>query len=206
MLLGLTGACCSGKNAVAEILKDNGWDCIDVDRLGHLALQQVCPQLVDSFGPEALNPDGTPNRRWLGNLVFADPAKLAVLEALVHPKMYELTDQSIGASQSAGRPVCLNAAILYKMPHARHCNRIIEVHACLLLRLVRACRRDRLPLSAALARMYSQKSLLGRRVQFGKQVLHVSNNLSYNNLRQKINTISDRLTAQNSPARRTDRP
>src|SRR5262245_64996022 len=41
--------------------------------------------IVQEFGREILNPDGTINRRALGALVFAEPAKLAKLNALVHP-------------------------------------------------------------------------------------------------------------------------
>jgi dephospho-CoA kinase len=41
--------------------------------------------VVARFGPAVLAPDGTLNRQALADLVFADPAALADLNAIVHP-------------------------------------------------------------------------------------------------------------------------
>jgi dephospho-CoA kinase len=206
MLIGLTGACCSGKNALAEILARAGWQCIDVDSLGHQALQLVKDQLGASFGSEALLADGNPDRAWLGKLVFSDANKLAALEALVHPKMFELADQAIDSAKAAGWPVCLNAAILYKMPQAARCDHIIEVKAICFLRLLRAKQRDRLPLRVIMARMRSQSTLLARRSNYADRLLYITNNLSYKELAKKTYRLSNLLMLNNRDDSSTDSP
>jgi len=206
MLIGLTGTCCSGKNAVAEILAADGWRCIDVDQLGHQALQLVSDKLAAAFGKEAIKSDGSPNRAWLGQVVFNDAQKLAELEKLVHPKMFELTDQAIAAAQSTGQAVCLNAAIMYKMPQAKQCSHIIEVQACFVLRLLRAYRRDRLPLPFILARMNSQAELFTRRSQYNDRLLRIPNNLSRKELHNRVRVLAARLRLEYQDSLSTDSP
>ena len=46
--------------------------------------------MVEAFGPEILNTDGTINRPRLGALVFGAPEALAKLNAIVHPAVHEL--------------------------------------------------------------------------------------------------------------------
>ena len=52
--------------------------------------------IVDRFGVGVLLPDGSLDRPGLGRLVFADPAALADLEAIVHP-----------AVRPGSRPTCV---------------------------------------------------------------------------------------------------
>lgn len=87
-LIGLTGGIACGKSTVLAMLAALGARTIDADRITH-KLQQpgtaVHQQIVASFGPGVLGASGTIDRRKLGAIVFADPTKLAQLEAIVHP-------------------------------------------------------------------------------------------------------------------------
>lgn len=42
-------------------------------------------QIVEAFGPEVVQPDGTLNRAKLGQIVFADEEKRQLLNSIVHP-------------------------------------------------------------------------------------------------------------------------
>ncbi|HAW86907.1 MAG: dephospho-CoA kinase [Spirochaetes bacterium GWD1_61_31] len=189
MLLGLTGAACAGKNAVADILAEAGWAGIDVDRLGHQALAASLPEVVELLGPAAITVDGQPDRRYIGGRVFADVRLLAAYEAIVHPAMFALADAAIAAALAAGRPVCLNAAILYMMPQAGRCDRIVEVRAACLIRLYRARLRDRLPLGRLLARMRRQAVLLRARRRFTDRLSWLDNSGSLAKLRRQVQRI-----------------
>ena len=88
LTVGLTGGIGSGKSAVARLLAERGAVVVDADRLAREALDPGTPGLaavVEEFGPGVLHPDGTLDRPALGRLVFADDARRAALEAIVHP-------------------------------------------------------------------------------------------------------------------------
>lgn len=87
-LIGLTGNIATGKSTVAEILAQLGARVIDADLVAHAVVRKGTPtwrRVVNAFGYDILHPDGSVNRRALGALVFADPAKLRTLEAIIHP-------------------------------------------------------------------------------------------------------------------------
>ena len=86
--VGLTGGIACGKSTVASLLAAEGAIVIDLDELAHAVQvpgEVVWSEIVRHFGEGVLNPDGTINRRKLGELVFADPGRLALLNRLVHP-------------------------------------------------------------------------------------------------------------------------
>ncbi|WP_151082612.1 dephospho-CoA kinase [Nocardioides cynanchi] len=88
MRVGLTGGVGAGKTTVARALADLGAVVIDADALAREVVEPGTPGLaavVAEFGPEVLDDDGALDRARLGAIVFADPARRAVLEAIVHP-------------------------------------------------------------------------------------------------------------------------
>ncbi|MFD7131465.1 dephospho-CoA kinase [Streptomyces sp. NPDC059894] len=86
--VGLTGGIGAGKSEVSRLLVDCGAVLIDADRIAREVVEPGTPGLaaiVDTFGEEVLAADGTLDRPALGSIVFADSAKLASLNAIVHP-------------------------------------------------------------------------------------------------------------------------
>lgn len=86
--VGLTGGIGSGKSEVARLLAERGAVVVDADALAREAVEPGTPGLaavVEEFGPEVLASDGTLDRARLAAVVFADPERRAVLEAIVHP-------------------------------------------------------------------------------------------------------------------------
>lgn len=55
--------------------------------------------MAEEFGPGVLAPDGTLDRPALGAIVFADPDRLAALNAIVHPLV---RDRSAELEKAAG--------------------------------------------------------------------------------------------------------
>ena len=88
MNVGLTGGIGSGKSEVARLLAGHGAVVVDSDLLAREAVAPGTPGLaavVAEFGPGVLADDGSLDRPALGRVVFADPARRAVLEGIVHP-------------------------------------------------------------------------------------------------------------------------
>jgi dephospho-CoA kinase len=190
-MLGLTGGYCAGKSEVAAILSSLGWTCVDVDAMGHRALEYSLPEVVKLLGPSARRPDGLPDRRAIGRLVFADKSLMGQFEALVHPVMFALTDEAIvAAGGELGGKVCLDAAILYRLPQASRCQTILEVRAPLLARLRRGMARDGLGLLRILQRILSQHNLKQSRTSYESRIITVNNAGNRQELVRTIQTLA----------------
>jgi dephospho-CoA kinase len=88
--VGLTGGLASGKSFVGRTLAELGCYVIRADDLGHQALEpggEAYQSVIELFGKEIREggPGTSIDRRALGARVFADPAQLEQLNALVHP-------------------------------------------------------------------------------------------------------------------------
>jgi dephospho-CoA kinase len=102
--VGLTGGIGAGKSEVAKRLAAYGAVLIDADAVAREVVVPGTPGLAairDAFGTGALRPDGTLNREWLGDVIFADPDLRAKLNGIIHPlirdRMAELEAQAAGA-------------------------------------------------------------------------------------------------------------
>lgn len=117
LTVGLTGGIGSGKSTAARILAELGAPVIDADKVGHAIYAPGGPayqDLIDAFGEGILAPDRTIDRRKLGPIVFADPAALKRLNAIVHPKMFARMREMVAEMRRGGeaRPIVIEAAIL----------------------------------------------------------------------------------------------
>ncbi len=97
-IIGLTGNIATGKSTVLAYLQRKGAYVLDADKLTHESMQQGTHTywaIVDAFGQAILQPSGAIDRAKLGKVVFPDPAKLAQLEAIVHPSVFDLARREL---------------------------------------------------------------------------------------------------------------
>jgi len=97
-VVGLTGSIGSGKSTVARLLEALGAEVVDADALARRARREREREICHAF-PEACT-DGRLDDRALATSVFADPAALRRLEALVHPRVRELIRERIEAARA----------------------------------------------------------------------------------------------------------
>ena len=86
--VGLTGGIGAGKSEVSRLLASYGAVVVDSDLIAREVVAPGTPGLaavVAEFGAGVLRADGSLDRPKLGGIVFADPARLAALNAIVHP-------------------------------------------------------------------------------------------------------------------------
>ena len=87
--IGLTGNIACGKTAVGHMLLELGAEkYIDADAVVHQlyqAGQPIAIKVGEVFGAAALAPDGSVDRKALGDIVFHDTEAMQRLEAIVHP-------------------------------------------------------------------------------------------------------------------------
>lgn len=116
LLIGLTGGIGSGKSTVSARLAHHGATVIDADAITR-ELQQpgtaVFDAMVERFGKGIVAPDGTLDRQAVADVVFADPAALADLNAIVHPAVgAEIARRLEAAAVAGGGVVVLDVPLL----------------------------------------------------------------------------------------------
>src|SRR5580692_9205440 len=91
--MGLTGGIASGKSAVAAMLREMGFPVLDADAVAHKLIEPGQPahdEVLRQFGADLANSAGRIDRTRLASIVFADPAKLARLNAILHPPVQQI--------------------------------------------------------------------------------------------------------------------
>ena len=100
LVIGLTGGIGTGKSEVTRLLQELGATVINADQVGHEAYKpdsESWLKLVEAFGRDILQPNGEIDRRKLGAIVFSDPAKLARLNEIMHPRMARIVAEEAEA-------------------------------------------------------------------------------------------------------------
>jgi dephospho-CoA kinase len=193
--IGLTGMYCAGKNHVASLLEERGFSTLDVDKLGHQAIEEERDAILRRFGPEVLGDGGRIDRKKLGALVFGKKNELAALEAIVHPAVNRLTEQWL--LEQEGRRLAINAALLHKSSVFDRLDAVILVAAPWLARLIRARRRDRLPWAELLRRFYSQRDFISQYLRKNTDI-YVIGNGPFGKPDRRLDDILERLAIKRS--------
>ena len=94
--VGLTGGIGCGKSVVAAMLREQGFLVLDADTLAHQLVEPGQPAYDDvlrEFGRGVCDASGKIDRAKLAAIVFAEPAKLARLNQIVHPRVAEAQER-----------------------------------------------------------------------------------------------------------------
>jgi dephospho-CoA kinase len=115
--LGLTGGIASGKSAVAAILRELGFPVLDADSISHKLMEpgQIAhDEILQSFGADLADAAEHIDRHKLAAIVFADPAKLARLNSILHPHVDQIIFRQLEDWQKSGAhaAVFVEAALL----------------------------------------------------------------------------------------------
>ena len=179
----VTGPMASGKNYISSKMESDGWKSIDADILVHKVINEQAIKIYDTFKTPAREKnidillrgdEKNPviNRKALGSLLFSDPLLLKKQEDIIYPEVIKLTKEFIRSNEKT----IINATVLYKTPELLNmCSKIIYVKSSFLKRLLRAKRRDKLPLKQILQRFYSQRHLFTEYSRFSIPIETINN-------------------------------
>jgi dephospho-CoA kinase len=112
--IGLTGPIGCGKSTVAGWLATRGAVVVDADEVARAVTtpgQPAHDAVLARFGDPVRGADGTLDRAALARIVFADPAALRDLEAIVHPAVRPAILAEIAAAEAAAAPAVVIEAI-----------------------------------------------------------------------------------------------
>jgi dephospho-CoA kinase len=159
--VGLTGSIGVGKSFVGSVFVELGCRLLDAD---DIARELVLPgtagltDIVNEFGPDVLQSDGTLDRKTLGAIVFADQEKRQRLNALLHPRIIERQDEILlrwEAEDPEGIAI-VDAALMIESGGYKRFDKLIVVHCRPEVQLERLILRNGLSLHEAQKRIDSQ--------------------------------------------------
>jgi dephospho-CoA kinase len=144
--IGLTGGIASGKSTVSHLLRSRGFSVIDADLLARDAVQIGTDghrEIVQAFGPGVVSTSGEIDRKTLGEQVFRDRTRLAVLEGILHPKIRLLAQAKREELRKAGHAHAFyDVPLLFEKKMASLFDRVVAVVCSRKMQLERMILRD----------------------------------------------------------------
>ncbi|MGW2313288.1 dephospho-CoA kinase [Actinomadura luteofluorescens] len=196
--VGLTGGIGSGKSEVSKRLREHGAVVIDADRIAREVVEPGTPGLaavVAEFGEDVLLPSGALDREKVGRIVFADPDRLAALNAIVHPLVGERMQELMDAAP-ADAVVVYDVPLLAENGLAGMYDEVVVVDAPEEVQLDRLVARRGMTEEDARARMANQASRADRRA-VATHVIDNSGTLT--DLKTQIDTLWTTLAQRTAP-------
>ncbi|MFG2587215.1 dephospho-CoA kinase [Streptomyces sp. NPDC048438] len=193
--VGLTGGIGAGKSEVSRLLARYGAVLIDADRIAREVVEPGTPGLtavVEAFGPGILGTDGALNRSALGSIVFADPARLATLNAIVHP-LVGARSAELERAAGAGAVVVHDVPLLTENGLAPVYDLVVVVDAAPGTQLDRLVRLRGMTESDARARMAAQAT---REERLAVADIVVDNDGPLEDLEPQVRRVWSELTAR----------
>ena len=161
--VGLTGSIGVGKSFVASVFVELGCHVLDADQTAREVVMVGTPglkALVDAFGEEILNADGTLDRKRLGAVIFADQSQRERLNHILHPFIIQRQDEILNAweAEDPDGIGIVDAALMIESGGYQRFDKLIVVHCRPEVQLERLMLRDKLSRDEALRRINSQMS------------------------------------------------
>ena len=161
LLVGLTGSIATGKSTVSRMFAHLGARVLDADLLAREVVMPGQPaylKIVEEFGEAVVQEDGTLDRKALGAIVFAEPARRKRLEEITHPAIAGRQQRilSVLDEEAFEGIVIWDVALLFETGGVAKMDRVVVVYADPETELARLIARDGMTETAARARMQSQ--------------------------------------------------
>nr|WP_315148915.1 dephospho-CoA kinase [uncultured Flavobacterium sp.] len=155
-IIGLTGGIGSGKTTIANHFAAAGIPVYIADDEARKIMQspEIVEDIKNTFG-ESIFDNSILNREKLSQIVFNNPDKLALLNAIIHPAVRKHFKNWVTRHQDAPF-VIYEAAILFESGSYKKCDFIITVTAPIEVRIQRVIQRDKTTREQVLRRINAQ--------------------------------------------------
>lgn len=144
-ILGITGGLGSGKSTAAKCLLTDATHIIEVDELARLFTHpgsRVYDALIERFGRQICNIDGSINRKGLARIAFSTQSTIAALNGIFKEPLTNAIkiDIVVGRSKHA-KLIIIVAAILFEQGWDELCNGVLNISAPESMRVERLLRK-----------------------------------------------------------------
>jgi dephospho-CoA kinase len=161
LLVGLTGSIATGKSTVSRMFAHLGVRVLDADLLAREVVMPGQPaylKIVEEFGQGVVRDDGTLDRKALGAIVFAEPARRKRLEEITHPAIAARQQRilSVLDEEAFEGIVIWDVALLFETDGLARMDRVVVVATDPETELARLMSRDGMAEADARARIASQ--------------------------------------------------
>lgn len=167
-LIGITGGIGTGKSTVTNYLQGRYnlpiWDADIYARSAVAVGSPILHSICQRYGTKILQPDGTLDRRRLGEIIFSDANERRWLEAHIHPYVRTCLEAEIGRLAPDATAV-LAIPLLFEAGMTDLVTEIWVVSCDRPTQLNRIMTRDRLGELEAIERIESQMSLADKIAQ-----------------------------------------
>ena len=156
MIIGVYGRIGSGKTTFCNYLRTKGFFVIDGDKISREILmpgKKGLQAVTETFGTDFLNPDGSLNRKKLGDYVFSNKEALKALNDITHPLIQE--EVQVLIEKYPNRSVVIEGAVLYATNIIDLCYKTVVITGGDTLS--RIMKRDLLTQEEALLRINAQE-------------------------------------------------
>ncbi len=160
--VGLTGGIASGKSTVSNYFRELGAYIVDADAIAKRVVEKGEPAweaILREFGNDILLEDKSINRDTLGEVIFNDSSKKAVLNSIVHPHVFKAMEQEKNTAGRTHKVVILDVPLLFETKMDKDLDAVIVVYTPKEIQLERLIKRDNLAPDQARARIASQLSI-----------------------------------------------
>jgi len=133
----------SGKSTAAKIFRYLDVPVFDADAEARELLEydeETCNAVLNLFGKQAFDPNGRPNRAFIGKAAFKQPDKLKELNRIIHPKIWVLSDLWHNGHTEAY--TLHEAALLVESGSSAHYDALVVVTAPWTLKIDRVAVRN----------------------------------------------------------------
>jgi dephospho-CoA kinase len=159
--VGLTGSIGVGKSFVSSVFAELGCYVLDADKTAREVVAAGTDGLravVEAFGSEILQPDGTLDRVRLGAVVFADEKKRLLLNSILHPFIIAAQDEQLRKreAEDARGIAIVDAALMIESGGYKRFDKLIVVHCSPLIQLERLMARNQISREEAVRRTSAQ--------------------------------------------------
>jgi len=166
--VGLTGGIASGKSSAAQLFVQKGACLIDADLIARDVVrpgEEGFQPVVDAFGPDLVTPLGELDRVKLGTVVFSDPDKRKLLDAILHPLITSRIFSRIGELNDRGYPgiVIADIPLLFECGLQKRFDKTVLVYADPETQQQRLMYRTSISPESARQRLCSQMPIVNKR-------------------------------------------
>lgn len=143
LTIGITGGIGSGKTSASDYFTSHGIHVVDADIISREVVEPNEPAwqaIKDRYGDAVLNQDGSLNRPWLRQKVFADPSERKWLESQTHPRIRESIINQLAQARSPY--AILVSPLLFEARQNELVDRTLVIDVEEEVQVARACSRD----------------------------------------------------------------
>lgn len=159
-IIGITGSSGSGKSTVSKVLeKELKAKAIYADDIVKQMQQKgtkYFEKIVETFGKDVTQEDGTLNRKKLAEIIFQDKAKKEKLDNLTYKYVVEEIKKQVNNSKE--NYVIIDAPLLIESKLNEICDGVIAVISKKEEQIKRICKRDNIEENRAKLRLDAQKN------------------------------------------------